>query len=52
MTLGAGTAMKIGFFGAFGAFLFALLVYAVLAVIGLVLFMLGYFPALGSWLPN
>ncbi len=33
MTLGAGTAMKIGFFGAFGAFLFMLIVYAVIGLI-------------------
>jgi hypothetical protein len=52
MTLGAGTAMKIGFFGAFGAFLFFLLVYAILAVIGIALFMLGYLPSVGDLLPN
>ena len=52
MTLGAGAAMKIGFFGAFGAFLFLLLVYAILAVIGIALFMFGYFPSLGDLLPN
>jgi hypothetical protein len=52
MTLGAGTAMKIGFFGAFGAFLFLLLVYAILAVIGIALFMFGYFPSLRDLLPN
>ena len=52
MTLAAGTAMKIGFFGAFGAFLFVLLVYALLAVIGIVLYLLGFFPSLGNQLPN
>jgi hypothetical protein len=52
MTLGAGTAMKIGFFGAFGAFLFFLVVYAILAVIGIALYLLGFFPSLGNLLPN
>jgi hypothetical protein len=52
MSLGAGTAMKIGFFGAFGAFLFFLVVYAILAVIGLALLWLGYLPSLGDLLPN
>ena len=52
MTLSAGTAMKIGFFGAFGAFLFALVVYAILAVIAIALYLLGLFPSLGDLLPG
>jgi hypothetical protein len=52
MTLGAGTALKIGFFGAFGAFLFMLIIYAILAVIGLIIFFLGGWDSLTNLVPN
>jgi hypothetical protein len=52
MTLGAGTAMKIGFFGAFGAFLFMLIVYAIIGLIALVLVVTGSFDSLVSLFPN
>jgi len=52
MTLGAGTAMKIGFFGAFGAFLFMLIVYAIIGLIALVLVVTDTFDSLVNLLPN
>ncbi|HZA31862.1 MAG TPA: hypothetical protein VE462_10160 [Propionibacteriaceae bacterium] len=52
MTLGAGTAMKIGFFGAFGAFLFMLIVYAIIGLIALVLVVTGSFDSLVNLFPN
>jgi len=52
MTLGAGTAMKIGFFGAFGAFLFMLIVYAIIGLIALVLVVTDSFDSLVSLFPN
>lgn len=52
MTLGAGTAMKIGFFGAFGAFLFMLIVYAIIGLIALVLVVTDTFDSLVSLFPN
>jgi hypothetical protein len=52
MTLGAGTAMKIGFFGALGAFLFMLIVYAVIGLLALVLVVTGSFESLVNLLPN
>lgn len=36
LRVSAGTAIKIGFFGAFGAMLFGLIVSVILAVIGLI----------------
>jgi hypothetical protein len=52
MTLGAGTAMKIGFFGAFGAFLFMLIVYAIIGLIALVLVVTDTFDSLVNLLPK
>ncbi|HWH98900.1 MAG TPA: hypothetical protein VNT27_01110 [Propionibacteriaceae bacterium] len=52
MTLGAGTAMKIGFFGAFGAFLFMLIVYAIIGLIALVIAVTGSFDSLVDLLPD
>jgi uncharacterized membrane protein len=52
MTLGAGTAMKIGFFGALGAFLFMLIVYAIIALIALVLVVTNSFDSLANLWPN
>ena len=47
--IGAGTAVKLGFFGALGAFLFALIVYVVLGIVGLLLFAAGALPFLEQY---
>lgn len=44
--IGAGTAVKLGFFAALGAFLFALILYVVLGIVALVLFAAGALPFL------
>lgn len=48
--IGAGTAIKIGFFGAFGAFLFGLIVSVILTVLGLLLGAAALWPMLQDML--
>ena len=50
--IGAGTAFKVGFFGALGAFVCAFIIYAILGVIAVVLFAAGLLPYLGDLFDN
>ncbi|WP_152363030.1 hypothetical protein [Microlunatus speluncae] len=46
VTIGAGTAIKFGFFAAFGVVLFSLIISLIMVVISLILFLLGSAPIL------
>lgn len=46
VTIGAGTAIKFGFFATFGVVLFSLIISLILVAISLVLFLLGGTPIL------
>jgi hypothetical protein len=46
VSIGAGTAIKIGFFGALGAFLFGLIIWTIFAVLAIAFGLLGYLTTL------
>jgi len=49
--IGAGTALKFGFFAAFGVFLFYVILSVVLGAVALMLAAVGAFPNLNNLLP-
>jgi len=49
--IGAGTALKFGFFAAFGVFLFYVILSVVLGAVALLLAAVGVFPNLNNLLP-
>jgi hypothetical protein len=49
--IGAGTALKFGFFAAFGVFLFYVILSVVLGAVALLLAAVGAFPNLNNLLP-